>query len=718
TICQAEFERGESQERAETAYWRRRVVESCIYGVDLNPLAVELSKLSLWLTCIASAAPLSFLDHHLRCGNSLIGARLTDLGGLPEKKKKKTAAEQMSLNFGPDLKRAISEAISGIRQIEGTASGTVSEVKDKEKRWMEQVLPVLVPYRAIADLWTRTFFGEPLSEEDYLARAQRILDACRKDPGCVKDGGMRYHIKELEKPFFHWELEFPEVFFNGDGSLRENPGFDAVIGNPPYVRPHKIALVDKEWLWRAFEGYKAKTDLLNCFLEQAVRLCAETRYVSMITSDTWRTLESSVDFRALLLDRARVMQIVLLPCGVFIDVAVRPVVVVLRKDRDFQARNGNIVSVRQLESIASAGTCSQSVWMDDPRHIFDVARQSVSTIRTKITGTSELLGDIVTVDFGLKTGDDEKFVGAKRESSEYKKLVSSRSIGRYCLDWEGQWVWYRPDLMRANKGTARPGETARFERDKVVLSRMADGIEAALDREEYYVKDALLLADARNGYSEAYILALLNSYLLRFWYLSTFTTIDMHRNVAMRLPIRRIAFTTPDAERKRCAKKALQTYDRGLENGDACPILAFAEEHLEASRADVIHDLLAFLAERMTAMNTEKHAAAKGFLTDLKDFRGVDAHSLTPKTRLDAFWKLEAGDVFAHLNANRKALAARGTRLNASDEESIRARFQKAKAAIVPLETQIAFTDRLIDQIVYRLYSLTPEEIGIVEGGT
>ena len=63
----------------ELAYWRRRVAQACIYGVDLNPLAVELAKLSLWLATVSKDKPLSFLDHHLRCGNSLIGARVADL---------------------------------------------------------------------------------------------------------------------------------------------------------------------------------------------------------------------------------------------------------------------------------------------------------------------------------------------------------------------------------------------------------------------------------------------------------------------------------------------------------------------------------------------------------------------------------------------------------------------------------------------------------------
>jgi len=65
---------------ADLAYWKRRVAQNCIYGVDLNPLAVDLAKLSLWLATAAKGKPLSFLDHHLRCGNALVGARVATLG--------------------------------------------------------------------------------------------------------------------------------------------------------------------------------------------------------------------------------------------------------------------------------------------------------------------------------------------------------------------------------------------------------------------------------------------------------------------------------------------------------------------------------------------------------------------------------------------------------------------------------------------------------------
>ena len=99
----------------------------------------------------------------------------------------------------------------------------------------------------------------------------------------------------------------------------------------------------------------------------------------------------------------------------------------------------------------------------------------------------------------------------------------------------------------------------------------------------------------------------------------------------------------------------------------------------------------------------------------LKDFHGVDTRALTPKTKLDEFWKLETAEMFAHLRANTKTLAAQNIRLKDSDEEKIRDRFQKAKEKLVPLDSQINSTDELIDQVIYRLYGLTAEEIKIVE---
>ncbi len=212
------------------------------------------------------------------------------------------------------------------------------------------------------------------------------------------------------------------------------------------------------------------------------------------------------------------------------------------------------------------------------------------------------------------------------------------------------------------------------------------------------------------------ILALLNSSLWewRFRLTSTNNHVNAYEIDAMPLP--RIDFTTPAARRAAQLDKAKRLYERSLAEGDAHGALGFIEGELQAGRTDIVHDLLAFLAGRMMAMNQQKRTTAKQFLTDLNDFHGIDARTLNPKTKLDEFWKLEAADVFAHLRKNTKLLAAQNVRLTEDAEEKIRARFSTSRAALVPLEAQIAFTDRLLDQIIYLLYGLSNAEIKIVEG--
>jgi hypothetical protein len=118
--------------------------------------------------------------------------------------------------------------------------------------------------------------------------------------------------------------------------------------------------------------------------------------------------------------------------------------------------------------------------------------------------------------------------------------------------------------------------------------------------------------------------------------------------------------------------------------------------------------LLVFLAERMTKLNLEKQTTAGEFATSLIDLYGFDVHTLKPKSRIHEFWKLEKTEVLACARANK-------LRLDDFEKEQLLKRFQKAKNRLVPLESQITFTDALIDQIVYRLYGLTPEEIQLAE---
>ena len=316
-----EVPRGLSHEQAEISYWRRRVVESCIYGVDLNPLAVELAKLSLWLTCIAVKQPLSFLDHHLRPGNSLIGAELSELGSLHEKKK----TEQISLSFGPDLIEAVSNAIKALIEIEESETIDVLTVKNKETQWEKEVQDRLEPYRMVADLWISTFFGLEISKTNYQRLAKRIAQNPKlrtKEAKSLEKELMPFlfHLSNTKgKLPFHWELEFPEVFFNEEGSTRKNSGFDAVIGNPPYVfgGNYGIEQLDKAYYKYQYISGAGKINLFTLFIEKSIKISRIYGYVSLIIPNTFLRVTSYDKAREFVLNNTVLKRIVDLGYDVF-----------------------------------------------------------------------------------------------------------------------------------------------------------------------------------------------------------------------------------------------------------------------------------------------------------------------------------------------------------------------------------------------------------------
>ena len=239
---------------------RRMVLKRCIYGVDKNPLTVELAKVSLWLHSFTVGAPLSFLDHHLRCGDSLIGMRVWDardeirrLGGL-------SAASAVA---------GAEAATAGMQRIEEMSDADVAEVRESAAlfRGVEHTTATL---RGLLDFlcglrWLtagmkkkeRTEYESPLVDflEQNSQDAYRLLSLGPGAVDAVSPGSVETSAADFEamwsdarsvadsERFLHWEVAFPGVW-HGWQDIRPRGGFDAVIGNPPWDR---IKLQEVEW---------------------------------------------------------------------------------------------------------------------------------------------------------------------------------------------------------------------------------------------------------------------------------------------------------------------------------------------------------------------------------------------------------------------------------------------------------------------------------------
>ena len=209
------------------------------------------------------------------------------------------------------------------------------------------------------------------------------------------------------------------------------------------------------------------------------------------------------------------------------------------------------------------------------------------------------------------------------------------------------------------------------------------------------------------------LLAFLNSAALGYWYRTTFTTVDTHRNEVLQLPIPNVNVRTSRElrSRMRCEAEVLYTSGNGSE------LLALVAEQLSGAteRADVVHDILAFLATQMITMNRAKQNEIAGFLTWLEGHMGAKVDDLTNKTKLSAYHEHDYETIYAVLKSNKRRLTV--DPLTRGFTEHLRAEYDCSTTKLRPLLAKIESTDRLIDQIVYQLYGLTDEEIALVEGG-
>lgn len=281
----------------------RDVISHCLYGVDLNPLAVDLCKLALWLEGHWAGKPLSFLDHRIRCGNSLIGIydQAVMMTGIPDEAfvavagdDKKVAAalkkrnklerslRQRALDF--DLAEDhVAEYVEERRRLEAISDESAATVRQKSELYSSWRSGMQHCHdEAAADLWTAQFFI-PLTS----ATARNA---------CTTDEFLRFAIDKQKKPlqvaeaqakalqnrFFHWHLEFPEIFAEG--------GFDVIIGNPPFLGGLKISEnfgpFYRKYLDFSYSPVSGKADLCSLFFRRAFSILRMNGHLGLVATNT------------------------------------------------------------------------------------------------------------------------------------------------------------------------------------------------------------------------------------------------------------------------------------------------------------------------------------------------------------------------------------------------------------------------------------------------
>lgn len=271
----------------ELLHARRLVAQRCLYGVDRNPMATDLAKLSLWLATLARDHPFTFLDHSLRAGDALVGLDREQIIAFNWDLSERRGA---ALPFDrAELAGAIARAASYRREILEGGDHMTPALKAQRLSLADEALGKI---RRAGDLCLAAFFDGD-KPKARAAHRERYLDALLEagkgfQPEKIQavEGLVARLRQGAPHPVtpFHWEIEFPEVF------ARENGGFDAFIGNPPFYNGRAVSVTFgeayRDFLLNAYEGSSASADLVALFFRRTFDLLRSRCCLGLIATKT------------------------------------------------------------------------------------------------------------------------------------------------------------------------------------------------------------------------------------------------------------------------------------------------------------------------------------------------------------------------------------------------------------------------------------------------
>lgn len=260
----------------EVLFARRLVAQRCLYGLDRNPVAVDLAKVSLWLATLARDHAFTFVDHVLRHGDAIVGLNLGQISAFHWKPRQSRA-------FATE---AVESSLLRYRELRARLREATEETDDAELRYLwDEAGHELEQARLVGDLVCAAFFDK---ENDSQREGLLAVHA-----SAIRDGTAHYRYsgelaerRRMDPPLapFHWELEFPEVFD------RENPGFDGFVGNPPFLGGSKISSVAgdsyRDWILQVHPGSHGNGDLVAHFFRRAFSLLRYMGNLGFIATNT------------------------------------------------------------------------------------------------------------------------------------------------------------------------------------------------------------------------------------------------------------------------------------------------------------------------------------------------------------------------------------------------------------------------------------------------
>lgn len=469
---------GEHYDRAEI---KKSIIQNNIYGVDIEKGAVDIARLRFWLSIVVdeeTPSPLPNLDYKIMQGNSLIesfmGVDLSKLTYEKEYKKDK---------------------------------GEISLFDDEKNRLQKTVSHLLSSYYSCSDHDRKVKLQQRISDT-----INKQLEAQAYNPSILAK------LKEINlaenNKFFLWHTWFSDVF-----SREDKEGFDIVIGNPPYVNFANIKSAEyRTILKEKFYSTKNKCDLYAFFIEFGFDILNNSGIITYIVPHTWKATDSFSKLREILFKRHSVKQIVNLDMGVF-DAIVQPLIMLAAN----RYEENSFINIFNSDFTLYSSIITEEI-LASPAYIIDTTSSSLEkNIFKKIEEGALPLSDFIRFSRGIKTSDDKRFIINEQRNSDCKKVYRGRNLKAYQLNWNGEYIWYRPDLMRQKVGCVPHTKEFFDVPEKLVTQRVNSSRQllVAYDNQQNYFLDTTNVSNYSTWDEKTplkYLCGLLNSKLINFWY--------------------------------------------------------------------------------------------------------------------------------------------------------------------------------------------------------
>ena len=544
--------KSETQRVQETLFREKQtIIENCLFGVDINPNSVSIARLRLWIELLKNAyytvesnytelETLPNIDINIKEGNSLVSR--FELSNDIFTGADRTAFEVYKLNvnqYKNEHDRAKRKQLK------------VSIDKTKERIKGIAVNPVKELDIKISDLTEKLHNlnkADMFEEQKSKAESEKI-DKKKNDLSVKLDKLISERRNKSEEynllytNAFEWRFEFPEVL-NEDGKFL---GFDIVIGNPPYGSDYLTEF--KDFFDTHYIVSQYKVDPFAYFIELGHLIIKKDGFSCLIIPNTWFNTKTFSNLRNFILSKLSLLKILNLGKDVFDEANIDTAIILLSNSQlSNHSEIINLVDSSSKDLVAENKllkyNIEQSNWLNNKDFVFDVNINPLEKLLfNKILSTSKPLKNFVLISQGLipygtkVESFENKYLSDRKVDDNWKPILDRGAcVSKYSVNWFGQFVKFGPWLYTANKQIF-------YENPKILIQRHRNPslkvrIVAAFDEQNFYYKDNICGMISNSSIDLKYLLGLINSKLMNFYYIKNHTEVSLNPTYLNELPIK------------------------------------------------------------------------------------------------------------------------------------------------------------------------------------